>query len=90
MLNILSLARSPWLHAARRVALAAILCSGAAQAGDPAAGMELYNNIPDSVISCGNALCHGPNPNDNVNGLQQAGNNPVSYTHLTLPTKRIV
>lgn len=38
--------------------------------------MALFNNVPDSVISCGNVLCHGPNPNDNVNGLQKAGNNP--------------
>lgn len=38
--------------------------------------MALYNNIPDAVISCGNASCHGPNPNDNINGLQKGANNP--------------
>lgn len=38
--------------------------------------MALFNNIPDAVISCGNSSCHGPNPNDNVNGLQKGGNNP--------------
>jgi len=51
------------------------LGANSARAGDPAAGMALFNNIPDAVISCGNATCHGPNPNDNVNGLQKAGNN---------------
>jgi hypothetical protein len=59
------------------VTLAMVIClwASAARAGDPVAGMTLFNNIPDSVISCGNATCHGPNPNDNVNGLQKAGNN---------------
>jgi hypothetical protein len=58
------------------VAILVLLICGRALAGDPVAGMALYNNVPDSVISCGIASCHGPNPNDNVNGLQQAGNNP--------------
>jgi hypothetical protein len=53
-----------------------LVAAPVALAGDPTAGMLLYNDIPDSVISCGNASCHGPNPNDNVNGLQKAGNNP--------------
>ncbi|MBK9609606.1 MAG: choice-of-anchor D domain-containing protein [Betaproteobacteria bacterium] len=75
-LNLLFAAcRSP-LRAACRATLVFLLCSGGAHAGDPVAGMALYNDVPDSVISCGNALCHGPNPNDNVNGLQKAGNNP--------------
>ena len=47
----------------------------AALAGDPVAGMALFSNIPDAIISCGNSSCHGPNPNDNVNRLQRAGNN---------------
>ena len=51
------------------------LFAGAADAGEPAAGMALFNNIPDSVLSCGNQSCHGPNPNDNVNGLQKGANN---------------
>ena len=46
-----------------------------ATAGDPVVGMALFNNVPDAIISCGNSSCHGPNPNDNVNGLQKAGNN---------------
>lgn len=46
-----------------------------AAAGDPVAGMALFNNVPDAIISCGNSSCHGRNPNDNVNGLQKAGNN---------------
>ena len=46
-----------------------------ASAGDPVAGMTLFNNVPDAIISCGNSSCHGPNPNNNVNGLQKAGNN---------------
>lgn len=57
------------------VIMGAVLC-GDALAGDPAAGMALFNNIPDAVLSCGNASCHGPNPNDNVNGLQRGANNP--------------
>jgi mono/diheme cytochrome c family protein len=64
----------PWRALAVFVAVVG-LWAGAARAGDPIAGMALFNNIPDSVISCGNATCHGPNPNDNVNGLQKAGNN---------------
>ena len=52
-----------------------MLSGGIAHAGDPVAGMALFNNVPDAIISCGNAACHGPNPNDNVNGLQKAGNN---------------
>ena len=46
-----------------------------AAAGDPVAGMALFNNVPDAIISCGNSSCHGRNPNDNVNALQKAGNN---------------
>jgi hypothetical protein len=46
-----------------------------AAAGDSVAGMALFNNVPDAIISCGNSSCHGPNPNDNVNRLQKAGNN---------------
>src|SRR5512134_2647749 len=61
-----------WLLIAAMPILAA---SGKALAGDPVAGMALFNSIPDSVISCGNVACHGPNPNDNVNGLQAGGNN---------------
>lgn len=57
------------------VAGAFLLASGGAHAGDPVAGMALFNDIPDSVISCGNVACHGPNPNNNINGLQKAGNN---------------
>jgi hypothetical protein len=62
--------------AGRAALLLLLLLSGAARAGDPVAGMALFNNIPDSVISCSNSSCHGPNPNDNVNGLQRGGNNP--------------
>ena len=41
-----------------------------AAAGDPVAGLALFTNVPDAIISCGNSSCHGSNPNDNVNGLQ--------------------
>ena len=56
--------------------LALLLLTTGARAGDPVAGMALYNDVPESVISCSNASCHGPNPNDNVNGLQRGANNP--------------
>ena len=55
--------------------LVLLLLPVTAAAGDPIAGLSLFNNVPDAVISCGNSSCHGPNPNDNVNGLQKAGNN---------------
>ena len=57
-------------------ALVSLLSVGSAHAGDPVAGMALFNDVPESVISCSNASCHGPNPNDNVNGLQRGSNNP--------------
>ncbi|MEP6702283.1 MAG: choice-of-anchor D domain-containing protein [Betaproteobacteria bacterium] len=56
--------------------IVALVVSRTARAGDSVIGKGLYNNIPEAVISCGNASCHGPNPNDNVNGLLVAGNNP--------------
>jgi hypothetical protein len=74
----ISLARASALERLCRhavLALALSLAAGIVRAGDPAAGLALFNDVPDSVISCGNAACHGPNPNDNVNGLQKAGNN---------------
>ncbi|MEO8137585.1 MAG: choice-of-anchor D domain-containing protein, partial [Betaproteobacteria bacterium] len=55
--------------------LCAVVVAGLGHAGEPAIGMALFNNVPDSVISCGNASCHGPNPNDNVNRVQRGGNN---------------
>lgn len=66
-----------WLRrVAGCAALAILLSITGARAGDPVAGMALFNNVPESVISCSNASCHGPNPNDNVNGLQRGANNP--------------
>ena len=60
---------------ARWLAALAAFASVCAFAGDPTSGMAIYNNIPDAAISCGNSSCHGPNPNDNINGLQAGGNN---------------
>lgn len=76
---LLSRSSTPGRSARRLASIAAalvLLCSAAARAGDPVAGMALFNNVPGAVISCGNSSCHGPNPNDNVNGLQKGGNNP--------------
>ncbi|MEP7085125.1 MAG: hypothetical protein ABI854_10340, partial [Betaproteobacteria bacterium] len=56
--------------------MSSLVCITRARAGDPAVGMALFNDVPESVISCSNTSCHGPNPNDNVNGLQRGANNP--------------
>ena len=53
---------------------------------NPHAWVHLENNDPESTRDEGPWMVEGGTPNT----LLRRGINPVSYTHLTLPTKRIV
>lgn len=57
------------------LALGLLAGIGPARAGDPVAGMALFNNVPGAVLSCHDGSCHGPNPNDDLHGLQRGSNN---------------
>lgn len=45
-------------------------------AADPVRGKQLYENTPGGTASCSNSTCHGPNPDQNRNGVLAAADNP--------------
>ena len=61
------------------VAVAGVLASviGAnVQAADAVRGKMLYENTNGAPLSCATGGCHGPNPNQNINGVRKGANAP--------------
>ena len=51
---------------------------------------KICNNNKCFIVGNDKALTHVPKVGEMINGVKVHGGVTVSYTHLTLPTKRIV